>query len=268
MTAQALVFAAKLVVAPAFVVVVSLASRWFGPAGAGLLASLPVVGGPILGLIVLEQGVSFGARAARAAAAGTASTILFIFAYALAAGRCGVAASLLVAYGLFALATYGFSLLPMTLLTALAVPLVVWGAVLAVFPAPSCPFPRVARWRWDLPARALATVVLVLLVTNAARSLGPTYAGLLAPAPIATTVLAAFTHWQAGPAAVAILLRSLTRGLASYTLFFVVCGELLERASVTLAFGAALGVTLVVQALALKLPLGPRARRLGGSTES
>jgi hypothetical protein len=39
---------AKLVVAPAFVVAVTLLGRRLGPSVAGMLAALPVVGGPIL----------------------------------------------------------------------------------------------------------------------------------------------------------------------------------------------------------------------------
>ncbi|AKF02973.1 hypothetical protein [Sandaracinus amylolyticus] len=78
---------AKLTIAPAFVAAVSLLGRRFGPALAGFLAALPVVGGPILALLIAEQGVAFGARAAYGCAIGAAPTMVFALAYASFATR-------------------------------------------------------------------------------------------------------------------------------------------------------------------------------------
>jgi hypothetical protein len=58
-----------------------------------------------------------------------------------------------------------------------------------------------APW-WDLPARAVATALLVLLVTGVAASVGPALTGVLTPFPIALSVVCAFTAALAGHAGV------------------------------------------------------------------
>lgn len=256
--------AAKLVVAPSFVVGVTLVGRRLGPSAAGMLAAFPVVGGPILGLVVAEQGATFGAHAALAGAVGAATTMIFTLVYTHLARRLAAWACLALSYALFGALTLAARHIPVGLVPAIGIPLVTWTLVLAAFPVPDVELPIVAPPRWDLPARAAATLVLVLVITGVARTLGPTLAGLVTPAPIATAVLAVFTHRQIGPDAVAILLRSLTRGLASFTSFFVACGLLLPCMQAPLAFACALAVALAVQACVLRfgiaLPHRPAPR--------
>src|ERR1700719_3836701 len=55
--------AAKLLLAPSFVVGASLAARRFGPRVGGLIGGLPVVAGPILLAYALAHGRSFAAGA-------------------------------------------------------------------------------------------------------------------------------------------------------------------------------------------------------------
>ncbi|MEI8607666.1 hypothetical protein P4S70_00350 [Enterovibrio sp. Hal110] len=45
----------KLILAPLFILLISLSGRIWGPSTAGLLAGLPVVGGPILFFIAFEN---------------------------------------------------------------------------------------------------------------------------------------------------------------------------------------------------------------------
>jgi hypothetical protein len=55
--------ALKLLLIPSFIGLVSLAGRLWGPTVAGWLAGLPVVAGPILFLLWLEQGAEFARSA-------------------------------------------------------------------------------------------------------------------------------------------------------------------------------------------------------------
>lgn len=256
MTLPLVLLLAKLIVAPAFVVTVTLLGRRLGPSAAGMLAALPVVGGPILGLIVAEQGVVFGAEAALSGAVGGGTTMLFTLVYTRLAAQRSPLVCLAASYAFWVVATFALSYLPINVVVALATPLTLWWLVLRVFPVPDGPLPRVTPSVWDLPARALATMSLVVVITGLASALGPQLAGLVTPAPIATAVLAVFTHRQGGPDAVAVLLRSLVRGLASFTSFFVATGLLLPVVHPVMAFSLALAVALVVQAVVLKLGVG------------
>ena len=74
--------AVKLLLAPSFVVVASLASRRFGPRVGGLIAGLPVVAGPILLAYAIAHGSAFAAAAAVGTLMGLVSLIAFVVVYA------------------------------------------------------------------------------------------------------------------------------------------------------------------------------------------
>jgi len=103
---------------------------------------------------------------------------------------------------------------------------------------------RAPPW-WDLPARAAATAVLVLVVTGLATALGPIWIGVLAPFPIALSVVCGFTAARDGHGAVVALLRGVVPGLNGFALFcytVAVCNHRLDAAA---AFSLATAVALV-----------------------
>ncbi|WP_181798994.1 hypothetical protein [Kitasatospora acidiphila] len=110
-------------------------------------------------------------------------------------------------------------------------------------PVPSSPPPL----RWDLPARAAATALLVTAPTSAAARLGPSTTGVLAPFPIGTSVTAAFALAQGGPAVAAATLRGVLRGLWGFAVFCFLVAVLAEPLGGGPAFGIAIACTLVLQ---------------------
>ncbi|MFO0696270.1 MAG: hypothetical protein U0230_22080 [Polyangiales bacterium] len=227
---------AKLLIAPSFVAGVSLVGRRFGPKVAGFVAALPVVGGPILGLLVAEQGPVFGARAALAGSIGAAPTMVFALVYAHLASRLAWGATLGLAYTAYFAATALLSLAPTNAFTAIAIPLATWALSLRAFPRASASGLVAKPSAFDLPVRIVATMTLVVAITTLARILGPERSGLLTPFPIATAVLAVFAHREAGGGAAAVLLRALVRGLFSFCTFFVVIGFALPSVGAVPAF--------------------------------
>jgi hypothetical protein len=230
----------KLLIAPSFVVAVTLIGRRTGPSAAGFLAALPVVAGPILALLVVAHGPSFGATSALGSALGTVPTMVFALVYARIAERLSPALCLLASYGAYFTVTLLTLALPISWPTALAVPMLAWPVALRAFPDGHAPGPTGAASPWDLPLRFLATLTLVALVTGFAHALGPKVAGVMTPFPIITATLAAFSHRQSGASTAAALMRGLVRGLASFVVFFWALAFLLTRTSVALSFAAGL----------------------------
>ncbi|WP_397351731.1 hypothetical protein [Nonomuraea gerenzanensis] len=110
--------------------------------------------------------------------------------------------------------------------------------------------PSTAMWWWpwwDLPGRAAATAVLVVTLTTAAGALGPQATGVLAPFPIATSVLTAFVLAQRGPAAAVQVLRGIPQGLIGFAVFCVLAALLIEPWGVGAGFALATVGTLTVQ---------------------
>lgn len=219
------VLALKLLMAPAFVVGASLTARRFGPLVGGLVAGLPVVGGPILLVLAVVHGAGFAGRAASASLLGLISLALFVLAYASVVRRVKWPGAVVVAWGAFALGTVGWALVteavhvPPTVGLALAFLsfLVAKGALPRSVEAPP-PAPREPP-AWDLPVRAACAAAMVLTLSAASSGLGAHVSGLLAPAPIITTILAAFTQAQLGPDATLRLLRGMTTGFFTFATF-------------------------------------------------
>jgi hypothetical protein len=74
---------------------------------------------------------------------------------------------------------------------------------------------------------------------------------LLAPAPIITTVLAAFTHAQLGPDATLRLLRGMLTGFFAFALFCWTVALVLPHTSILAAFALAAAVAALTQAVIL-----------------
>jgi hypothetical protein len=104
-----------------------------------------------------------------------------------------------------------------------------------------------------LPWRLVVTVLMVLGLTQAAHGLSPHLAGLLAPFPVITAVLGAFTQIHAGARAAVESLSGLVHALPCFLTFFGVVaatlGPLGGAGAFALATVAALGLWAVLVAL-------------------
>ncbi len=241
--------AAKILLAPLCVVAVSLAGRRWGVAVAGVLGGLPVVAGPILLVVTLLHGRSFGADAAAGTLLGLAALTAFVVVYGRRATSAGPMVSVLCGWAAF---LGGIALLsPVQPPPELSLILVAAGFALGLRLLPSVPSspPAFAAppW-WDLPARALAALGLVLTLTAVSGALGPHLSGLLAPFPIITSVLAVFTHAHGGAVQVDVLLRNFLVGFYGFAAFCFVLAIALPGVATATAFGLATVAALAVQA--------------------
>jgi hypothetical protein len=243
------VLAAKLLLSPLCVVAVSLAGRRWGMGVAGVLGGLPVVAGPILLVETLLHGRDFGAEAAAGTLLALGALTAFVVVYGRSAGRLGPLTCALCGWSTF--------LLGVLLLTPVQPPatlsLIFVGACFVVGlrllppaeePLAAAPAPP----RWDLPARAGAALLLVLVLTAVSGALGPHLSGLLAPFPIITSVLVVFTYAHAGVQPAVLLLRNFLLGFYGFATFCFVLAVSLPDLPIAPAFGLATAVALTVQA--------------------
>lgn len=249
------VLALKLFLVPLLIYVVTLAGRRWGPAVAGWLSAFPIVAGPILLTLTLEQGAPFAADAAEGTLLAVVAILVFSLAYAWACVRFGVAASMLLALLAYGLAVAALQALRLPLGAAFVL---VWGALLLaskMFPT-MAPDAGAAR-RKDLPWRMLAAAALVLAVTAGASQLGARLSGFFAMFPVMSTVLVGFAHAGSGRASAVALLRGMVAGYFGFSVFCVTLAMQLRQGGVGTAFALALGCALVVHLAARRLLAGP-----------
>ena len=240
----------KLTVVPLFIGGVTIGSRRWGQRAAGLLTSLPVVAGPTLSFYAVEQGNAFAAGAARATLIGLIAVGVFCVAYARVSRRHGWLVSVLtgwLAWGVVTLVIYRVHLGLIVSLVLTVTCLLVARLCIADSKAPPSAQPRAPIW--DLPLRMSVAAALVLALTSAADRLGPELSGVLTPFPVATAIVAGFTHAQLGADAAAVFFRGFLPGLCGFALFCFVLAGLLPSLSWPVGLAAALAAQLALQLL-------------------
>src|SRR4051812_39463711 len=242
--------ALKLFLLPSLICGVTLAGRRWGPAVAGWLSGLPIVAGPILFFVSIEQGREFGAAAAEATLSGLVAVLSFIIAYAHAAQRKSWLVSVLIgwlAYGVAVLMLY--TLQPPLIVSAFVDVAALWYTP-RLLPAVKAPTISPALHYTEIIVRMLAGVALLLLLTFFASGLGPHLSGLLAMFPTLGTVLAAFSHRHAGPEFAIHLLHGMVFGLYAFVAFTIVLALSMTSFTTGTSFALATACALVVQAIA------------------
>jgi hypothetical protein len=236
----------KLVLVPALIGAITLAGRRWGPAVAGWLSGFPIVTGPILLFVALEQGASFAAVTAAGALTGGLAWMTFALAYGWAALRLPWTLALFA--GLCGYLAVGIVLVLAAPPFGLIAPLLVAAVLLAphAFPRLTQPIGLAAHSRIELWARMIAGGALTVAVTVLSPALGARFSGLFAVFPVMGIVLAAFSHRSSGNIFTIHLLRSMVFGFYAFTAFCLTLTLGLPALGVTAAFLLALGLSLSV----------------------
>ncbi len=245
----------KLILTPSLIGAASMAGRKWGHAISGWIVAMPLTTGPITLLLALTHGTAFAADAAVGALTGGLSLASFLWVYARLSQRWSWLPTLAAATLAFGAVTAAFRVVALPVVPLFVGVLAAFWIVLRSLPPDSGSdlAPEVVPGPWDIPLRMLVATGFVFLLTGIAPAMGPHLTGLLAPFPIFTATLGAFTHHLYGPAAVMSVLRGLVVGLFSYASFFFTLALLLVPAGILLAFAAAIAVEFAFQGIALLL---------------
>jgi hypothetical protein len=237
----------KLTLAPTLVAGVTLAGRRWGARIAGVLAGLPVVAGPILLFVALDEGAGFAAHAAVSALVGLLAPIAFCLVHAWSARRLSWPVTIALAGAVAVTTTALVGQLAIGTAAAIALALAALSLAIRAMPTTTATQPVARPPWWDLPLRMLVTATLVVTITVSARLLGPRWTGTLTPFPIATSVLAVFAHAQTGSSA--RLLHGLMSGLYGLVGFATLIAMTVARWGIAPSFALGFVVAVAINAL-------------------
>lgn len=243
------ILALKLGLVPALIGGITIAGRRWGPAVAGWLSGFPVVAGPVLFFLAIDQGTGFATRAASGTLSAVLAILVFNMSYAWAAAkRCSWPACLVIAFAAYTLAVFGLTAWAPTLMQGALSVLAALLVAPRLFP-PAEAVPAQGARPSDMHWRMAAAATLVLAVTHFSSQLGPRLAGMLAMFPVLASVLVAFSHRHSGAAFAVKLLRGTVAGYYAFAVFCVAIGLTLPALEMGAAFGLSLTVAVVVQGL-------------------
>lgn len=241
----------KLTLSPLFIAAVTLAIRRWGMGMGGWIASLPVNGGPILLFYCLEQGNAFGAHAAQFTLVSIMGVGTYSLTYAWMAQRHHWALCLSAAWAVFFLTMFALRDWSASLLLMVSISVLTLLVCRRFLPPARKPGAWPAPTAWDLPLRLAMAVALVLALTYLAGRLGPRWSGLLTAFPIASTVIAGFTHARQGAASAINFFRGMLAGMPGFCLFCAVLSLALVPLGIFVAFTLALLAQLLAHAVGL-----------------
>ena len=97
----------KLLLGPGLVVAASLAGRRWGPAVSGILVAIPIVLGPILLILTIEQGEVFGAAAATSSLLALVALAVYVVTFERTGRSHGWVTATLAGWGAFLVVALG-----------------------------------------------------------------------------------------------------------------------------------------------------------------
>lgn len=242
----------KLFLVPSFIAGITLAGRRWGAAVAGSLAGFPVITGPILLFVTIEQGQQFAANAATGSILAVLSNIGFGIAYSWACRRHAWHISLLFGWVVYCCLVALLSFVHVSPWQASIITLC--GLVVAAksYPRVSIDLHKDIPPGSDLVYRMLSAVALVLLLTFFSAQLGPNLTGLLSVFPVMGSVLAVFSHRHYGAGFAVKILQGMVQGFYAFTVFCLMLAYTLKTQPWLLCFLVATLAAVVVQVLLMR----------------
>lgn len=250
--------ALKLALVALSVLLASLAARRFGHAVGGTIAGLPMIAGPIMGFLLLQQTPAQVHDIAVATLVCLPATVLHLLSYAWSVARWHWRwpAALLLANMVFVCAGAALLWRPAPDVVVFALALFATLAGPHAMPRLKLVPGAVAIPRVELALRVAAAMAMALALIRGAAVMPAGASGLLLAIPITGNVLPCFTLPRHGSAATVALLAGFVRGLLGFASFFITLGFGLQRWPVgvayALAWAAALAAVGAAQAVRLR----------------
>lgn len=238
----------KLAIVPSLIWLISYSGRRWGPTVAGSLSAFPVVVGPSLLFVAVEQGVDFAASAAIGSIAGVLALIGFSLTYAIcAASNVSWRRSTIFSIAIYAFIVALLREFDFSLITASIVVIVVLTFIQRVFPKNRITKVDNAAFKFDVPLRMVLGGLMVYMLTTVASRIGPAWSGIFAMFPVTGSILMVFSHIYQGKEFASNLIHGMFLGWCSITTFCIVLAYSLPAVGIVPSFTASFIAAIITQ---------------------
>ena len=235
----------RIILAPASVLIGSLAQRRFGHAIGGLIVGLPLLFLPFLWLIAHQYGVAFARSMSASLLVAATAEVALMWVFAHLAQRFGASTSTIGALVAFAVVAILLRVSHVSIVVGAGIAILSFVLALLLWPRAAVVAHLPTKQRLALRL-AVSTIFTVVLISLAGR-MGAGVAGVFDAIPLTSLMMAFFTRREVSAQASSAFLRGVTRGSFSYIASMFVLARMLREGNEVRAFGMALLVALVVQ---------------------
>jgi uncharacterized membrane protein (GlpM family) len=220
----------KMALTAGVVVIISIVVERSGPFIGALIAALPTAAGAAYVILAIEHPPAFIAGSAVGSMAIGAAVAIFAAIYAVLAQRHGLVPSLGVSLLVWFGCTHLLRQFDWTPLSALVLNVAVYAVTIpASWRYRSSEAPRkFLRTPYDIPLRALAAAIVVVIVTTASHSIGSFASGMFALFPIVFCSSIVILHPRVGGKATACVMAHAQVALVGLTPAFMAVHYLAE----------------------------------------
>jgi hypothetical protein len=241
-------FLLKIILMPLVIGGITKASKIWGNAIGGLIASLPWVAAPIILFFVIEQGIDFAVNSIKGVMMGLVGVIAFCYAYILTCFSFKWWVCLIFGYVAFVASTVFLKLFESKLTLNEWYFLTMGITITALYFYPKLKPQQTAAQslKYDIYLRMGAITIFVVLITYLAKILGPTWSGILTPFPIVTAILAAFTHYTQGPNGTLTILKGFMTGFVGFGTYLYLQAKFLPIFTVLTSIILAIAINILL----------------------
>lgn len=236
----------KLLTTPFFIGAITLLEKKWGTWIAGLLGGFPVIAGPIIAFLAIENGPVFATSAAISAISSIICLLCFGVSYCWLCKKLNWYTAYSISLMAWLLSAIFFANASLPLL--IAFPLSCALLILAPY---SLPNTKESIGDQNIPTnllpRMISGALLTLSITSLSIFIGPAWSGILSMFPVIGSVLAIFIHRSKGANKVTEMYRGMFKGLYSSLFYFFALATFLPRISISSAIAIGIAASISIQ---------------------
>ena len=195
---ERVLLALKIFLSPLLMLIVTRLQARSSAGAGGRFMGWPLVTGPIIFIIFLQEGSAFAAKTAHGALLGQISLIAFAWSYALVALRAPWYLSIATATVTFIGSVYLVSLIHIPLWLTFILLVVALFLVNRFWPTYQPITTPLSSPRWELYLRIGLVIALVFALSEFSQTLGPSLTGGFSTYPVIATIMGTFNHKRFG----------------------------------------------------------------------
>lgn len=195
---ERVLLALKIFLSPLLMLIVTRLQARSSAGAGGRFMGWPLVTGPIIFIIFLQEGAAFAAKTAHGALLGQISLIAFAWSYALVALRAPWYLSIATATVTFIGSVYLVSLIHIPLWLTFILLVVALFLVNKFWPTYQPITTPLSSPRWELYLRIGLVIALVFALSEFSQTLGPSLTGGFSTYPVIATIMGTFNHKRFG----------------------------------------------------------------------